>query len=102
MQYTEYCIQHNHPKITASHIQIRLLIRRWERESKLIPKFDLPIDSNMEMVRTKLSLPDDVNLNGVYQLAEIVDLIEKYRTERPDRASIGNCLIALQKWFVIQ
>ena len=56
----------------------------------------------MEMVRQKLSLPDDVNLNGVYQLAEMVDLIEEYRNERPDRASIGNCLITLQKWFVNQ
>ena len=78
------------------------MIKKWERESKLTPKFDLPIESNMEMVRQKLSLPDDVNLNGVYQLAEIVDLIEEYRNERPDRASIGNCLITLQKWFVSQ
>lgn len=90
-------------KILGAHIQIRLLIRRWERESKLSPKFELPIEpSNMEMVRTKLLLPENVNLNGVYHLAEIVDLIEEYRSERPDKTSIGNCLVTLQKWSVNQ
>lgn len=75
------------------------MIKKWERESKLTPKFDLPIDStNREIIRNKLPHTDDVDLNGVYQLAEIVNLIEKDRIERPDRTPIGNCLITLQKW----
>ena len=77
------------------------MIKKWERESKLVQKFGLPIDSNREMIRNKLSLHDDVHLNGVYQLAEIVNLIEEDRIVRPDRTPIGNCLITLQKWYVI-
>ena len=76
------------------------MIKKWERESKLVRKFELPIDSNREMIRRKLSLPDDVNLDRVYQLSEIVDLIEQDRIERPNRTPIGNCLITLQKWYV--
>ena len=76
------------------------MIKKWGRESSLTPKFDLPIEpKSREMIREKLSLPDNVILNEVYQLAEIVNLIEKDRIERPSRTPIGNCLITLQKWY---
>ena len=76
------------------------MLKKWGRESSLTPKFDLPIEpKSREMIREKLSLPDNVILNEVYQLAEIVNLIEKDRIERPSRTPIGNCLITLQKWY---
>ena len=56
----------------ASNIQIRLLMKRWERESKLEPSFAIPIDKNaIEMVSQKFS-QEEASLKPLYQLSTIV------------------------------